>query len=225
MAFKTDNADRSTPKRLLEAACKVFASKGFRDATIAEISEEAGANIAAVNYHFRDKENLYVEAWKLGLERSLKAHPPDGGVPADAPPEERLRGRILAVMQRLGDSSNCEFEIIHRELANPTGLLALVARESIEPLRRDLGAIVRELLGTKATEEQVELCRMSIMAQCLHPMIRHRHRKMFATKGEETSEGLQFEVEVLVDHITQFSLAGIRDLRRKIEGEGTGYQG
>jgi len=74
-----------------------------------------------VNYYFRDKEKLYVEAWRVASERSLSAHPPDGGVPPEAPAEERLRGRILAVMQRLGDESNCEFEIMHRELANPTG--------------------------------------------------------------------------------------------------------
>ena len=61
-----------TRQRLLEPASEVFAQKGFRDATIAEICREAGANVAAVNYHFGSKGELYVEAGKLwvGHERA-----------------------------------------------------------------------------------------------------------------------------------------------------------
>jgi AcrR family transcriptional regulator len=73
----------ATQADLLDAACRTFAEKGYRDATIAEICQRAGANIAAVNYYFRDKETLYVEAWRLAFKRSLEAHPPDGGVPPD----------------------------------------------------------------------------------------------------------------------------------------------
>ena len=36
--------------KLLESACRIFAEKGYRDATVAEICEAAGANVAAINY-------------------------------------------------------------------------------------------------------------------------------------------------------------------------------
>ena len=48
-----------TEKRLLEAAGEVFAEFGYRAATVRQICEKAGANIAAVNYYFGDKEKLY----------------------------------------------------------------------------------------------------------------------------------------------------------------------
>ncbi len=54
----------STKARILEAAGGVFAAKGFESATIREICQLAGANLAAVNYHFGDKQRLYVEAVK-----------------------------------------------------------------------------------------------------------------------------------------------------------------
>jgi TetR/AcrR family transcriptional regulator, regulator of cefoperazone and chloramphenicol sensitivity len=58
----------ATRKRLLAAAGRVFAEKGYRDATIAEICRLAGTNIASVNYHFSDKESLYREASRFNEE-------------------------------------------------------------------------------------------------------------------------------------------------------------
>ena len=205
-----------TRTQLLEAACKVFAEKGYRDATIADICDQAGANIAAVNYYFRDKETLYGEAWRLTFQRSLEAYPPDGEIPANAPAEERLRGRIISLVQRIINPENHEFEIIRKELANPTGLLEEVMRESIEPLAKALAAIVRELLGYNASELQVRLCQMSIMAQCLHPMMRHRFHKLFAGRTRERLP-LSTRIEIIADHIIRFSLAGIHEIRRGIE--------
>ena len=49
----------STRDKILSAAGEVFAEQGFERATIRAITERAGANLAAVNYHFRDKAELY----------------------------------------------------------------------------------------------------------------------------------------------------------------------
>ena len=59
---KVNKQRTATRAQLLEAACQVFAEKGYRKATIAEICKRGGANIAAVNYYFGNKETLYAEA-------------------------------------------------------------------------------------------------------------------------------------------------------------------
>jgi AcrR family transcriptional regulator len=217
--MKTAKKQRNdTPAQLLEAACEVFAKKGYRRATIAEICRRGGANIAAVNYYFRNKETLYAEAWRLAFQRSLETYPPDGGIPGTAPSEERLHGYVLSLMRRIIDPRNHEFEIVRKEMAHPTGLLAEVMQASIEPVGKALSGIVRELLGPKATDRQVRLCQMSIMAQCLHPMMRERFRNLLPAQVNEP-EPLNAGIEAIAEHVTRFSLAGIQRIRRQIEGD------
>lgn len=202
---------RDTQVRLLESACEVFADKGCRDATIAEICENAGANIAAVNYHFGSKENLYTEAWRHSFQQSLQAHPPDGGVSPDAPAEERFRAKILAFLQRGLDTRNAAFLIMHMEIANPTGLLDEVRREMIAPLQESMHALIGELLGENASEQQVWLCGMSTIGQCIHSMARRRLKRL-PSRGDILET---LPCETLADHIAAFSLAGIREMRRQ----------
>ncbi|MFH1488834.1 MAG: TetR family transcriptional regulator, partial [Pseudomonadota bacterium] len=124
---------RDTRHNLLMAACEIFAKRGFRESTIAEICRKARVNIAAANYHFGGKDTLYVESWRYAFDKSLKAYPPDGGVPSDAPVQERLRGRILSIMRRILDPESHDLDIVYKELATPTGLLAGPMQESMEP--------------------------------------------------------------------------------------------
>jgi AcrR family transcriptional regulator len=191
----------------------VFGEKGYRDATHAEICRRSGANTAAINYHFRSKENLYIEAWQTAFHDSLKACPPDGGIAPDASAEERLRGRINSIIRRVADPNNKSFEIIHREMVNPTGLLSAAMEESIEPVRKGMEEVIRELLGRKASLRQVGLCLTSILAQCLHSVLRERHTGNLKAAARPS----RVDPQEMADHITAFSLAGIDAIRRQAE--------
>src|SRR4051812_37372769 len=48
-----------TRARLIAAALEVFGHKGFDGASTREIADAAGANLAAIVYHFGSKEALY----------------------------------------------------------------------------------------------------------------------------------------------------------------------
>lgn len=211
---------QETRLQLLKSASEVFAAQGFRNATIAEICSKAKANTAAANYHFGSKETLYVESWRFAFEQSLRTYPPDGGLTEDSPVEERLRGRILAIMRRIVDPRSHELDIVYKETANPTGLLAGVIQQALEPIFRGFTLIIRELLGPEATEQQVLLCLMSIRAQCFGPLMRERRRKLDSSGPLPPSKDPVMEdVETLADHVTRFSLAGIRAVRQQIESQ------
>jgi AcrR family transcriptional regulator len=54
-----------TRLKILESANKLFANYGFDGTSIRDIAKEAGVNLAAVNYHFKNKNNLYCEIFDL----------------------------------------------------------------------------------------------------------------------------------------------------------------
>ena len=207
-----------TRNRILEVSCKLFAKNGFRNTIHEEICRLANVNTGSINYHFQSKENLYVESWRMAFQQSISKHPIDGGISPDAPVEERLRGRILSLMHRISDPQNMEFEIVYKEMANPTGLLEEVIREAMEPIKKDMQSLVRELLGDKASEMDIQLCEMSIVGQCFNPVVMVKNREKYHKPAAIPPFPLDIDIETMADHVFRFSMAGMREICRGLEG-------
>ncbi|HCE44215.1 MAG TPA: DUF1956 domain-containing protein [Lentisphaeria bacterium] len=204
-----------TRQRILKVASRLFAEKGYRNTTHEQICCMSKVNTAAINYHFRKKERLYVEAWRTSFNDLLKKHPADGGVPPGASAAERLHGMILSIMRRVSDPENKVFDIISKENANPTGILTETIKDSIAPIRTGIESIVRELLGRKATEQDVQACRMSIMSQCFHPIMKRRRKIMKA--GKHSGSPLDaMDIGDIADHVTRFSIDGTAGVRKRL---------
>ncbi len=57
----TDTRGQKTRERLLDAAERLFAEYGFSETSLRAVTSEAGANLAAVGYHFGSKADLLRE--------------------------------------------------------------------------------------------------------------------------------------------------------------------
>ena len=202
----------TTREKLLTAAGDVFIEKGFRDATVAEICARAEANVSAVNYHFGSKEALYQESLRHSFKESIKTYPLDGGVSEAAPAEERLRGQLTSTIQRIADENNKDFFIAQMEMVNPTGLLQEVMKNELIPMRQQTLALVRELIGPEATEQEVQFCEISIISMCVHPMVMQRIAKR-SRAGEVPL--LIEDINAFADHVVKFALAGINTIHSK----------
>ena len=209
MRLRIDGVE--TRKRILQAAGEVFAARGYRDATVAEICRRAKANAAAINYHFNDKESLYVEVWRHSADEAMRLYPLDGGVPITAPVKERLHGFLVALLKRMTDRGR--LGMFHRlrmiEMANPSGLIDRVRWQAIQPMRDYIHALLRELLGPGVTEQELNYCELSLVGPCLMAQMTSHHK----LPGSGLGQDLDFET--FATHSTDFVLAGVKAVRSK----------
>src|SRR5215468_3247427 len=147
-----------TRQRLLDAAAEVFADGGYRRATIAEICRRAGTNIAAVHYHYGDKQGLYAAVFDHAQRRATS----EDTTPVDerASPEERLRAHVTTFVGRLLDPRRPAWiaRLLAHELIEPTQVLDRLVRKRMRANHQLIASAIRELLGPDATPETVRLC-------------------------------------------------------------------
>ncbi len=212
-APQVDASALQTRQSLIEAGGAVFAEVGFHNSTVREICRRAGANIAAVNYHFGDKAALYREVLDYYQSRSLQKFPLELGVRSSAPAAERLRAFVRSFLLRIFDHSSDAWhgKLISREMIDPTNALDAIVVERIRPQAQHLGGIVRELLGGDPNVELVRLCSFSVVSQCLF----YHHCQPVVSRLFPEQKFSPEDIERLAEHITRFSLAAIKAIARK----------
>ena len=200
-----------TRRQLLEAAGEVFAGAGFRDATVREICRRAGANVAAVNYHFGDKERLYAEVLRYAQGKALEKYPLVPDVGPDATPEKKLRAFVHSLLQRIFDKGPTAWhgKLMSREMIEPSAALDSLVEERMRPMAGQLWQIVADILKCPLNHERVRLCGFSVVSQCVF----YHHCRPVVSRLFPNEEPLDAAgIERLADHITRFSLAAMKYL-------------
>lgn len=209
----TSESTGGTQRRLLDAAGEIFAEYGYRAATVRQICEKAGANVAAVNYYYGDKERLYLAVLRSVPDAHAVKYPSRSGLSPEATAAEQLRAYVRSLLHRVFDPGRPGWhsKIIAREMVEPTRALDSLLEEVARPLHRELAAIVRLLLGPSADDQAVRFCALSIMGQCVY----YHHARSVLTRLYPGQKYGAEDIARLADHITEFSLAALREIAHK----------
>lgn len=207
---RATGSELETRQRLIEAAAQQFADRGFDGVTVRQICRAAEANVAAVNYHFRDKFGLYVAVIRSAIDTIREVRGKIAAASAGRPAEERLRAYVRGYIERVfaSDRTSWIHRLMARETAEPTPALDIIVDEALRPQFEYLAAIVRELLACPADDPRVMRTALSIQAQCviyLPTPVSMRFRA-----GHRPGE---IPADAIATHIAEFSLAGIRAVR------------
>lgn len=134
---------QATRDRMLDAAERLFGQHGFPCASLRQITEEAGVNLAAVNYHFGSKEDLYkavlirkirpVNQERLTLLSQAEQLAGDQPVPLRAILDTFIRPLLRRAAS--GSPGGISFlRLISRDLADPQPFMVEEMVRELDPL-------------------------------------------------------------------------------------------
>ena len=203
--LRTEGSRGETRQRLIAAASEEFAQRGFANARVRHIVDQARVNLAAVNYHFGGKEGLY-RATLAFLAGQRPVRPP--AQRRDVSARARLERRIFRLIERfLQPQGSALGRILAHEAMNPTTHIEDVIAESLRPELAQLHALLQELVPG-AEPDAVDLAAVGVLGQCLlyqfaHPALARVFPQMPAGRT------LCREVSRHVAALTLVGLAGL----------------
>jgi AcrR family transcriptional regulator len=217
--FNMQNIDNKTEpnqdprERLLDAAENLFCQRGYEGTSIRDITTEAGCNIAAVNYHFSGKEQLYQEMFRRRLVRNLDAY--------------------FRAIERVCSGENPTLEKLLYEFVRPilesarqqdpwSKVLRLMVREALNH-RLEMETILREIksmfldqmagafmqLVPAMDERAARRAVFSLDSLVLHPILFMEYYTYFLP---------DLSVQEIADQIVRFAAAGIRSCAQGRDG-------
>lgn len=143
----------STSQRILDTAERLFADQGFHSTTLRQITQEAGVNLAAVNYHHGSKDALVLAVFQrrldaLNTERLARL---DSALSASSPPQlERvleafIQPALLLSSKSAGDGGRFMRLLMRAWAENATQLHGTIARQYSHVMRAFADAVSRAL--------------------------------------------------------------------------------
>jgi len=202
-----------TRERLLDAAEDLFARRGYAGTSVRDIVGVAECNLAAVNYHFGGKRNLYREVFRRRVgamrEERLAAVQETANDAEDL--EATLRSFAVVFLAPLQEGTRARrpLRLMLREIADPLLPRGFLYQELILPVNRALAAAVGRA-APELSEREIRLCVQSFLGQLLHTM---HARRLAAVDTEDPDQTLS--TAELVDHVVRFTVAGITRLRHE----------
>ena len=215
MQTETDTSVRrleteDTQDRILIAAQKLFADKGFDATSVRDITTEAGCNVASVNYHFGGKDKLYLETFRSMLsvlrDRRLAMMGELMGRQPVPSLEEFVQTFSTIMLEPLVDDDRGRMflNIVTREMIAPRLPSGVLLEEFFEPMMERATAAL-EKVGPQLDAASARMCVMSMVGQLLHSIKAHH---LLADLGR--TDVLPLSHSEQVNHFVRFSVGGIR---------------
>jgi AcrR family transcriptional regulator len=201
----TQSPDKPTADHLINVAGEIFATKGI-SATVREICGAAGCSVAAINYHFGDKQQLYVRCVQAACEGKQRLFPLPR-VDDETPAEVLLRQFLRAMTARIAGSSNVTWHnaLMLREVLQPSETVEKLLRSNFLPDFQSLSKVLSRLMGEGLDSRPLrDDLANQIFARCMFLRTGKQLRQMLEICSADSEDP-----ERLADHICDSILGQI----------------
>lgn len=189
----------SVREHILDRTIYLMGKLGTTDVPVRAIAQEAGMNVAAINYYFSSKEHmltLMADRFMQGFKdvmRLLESR--------DLPPEERLRRWATEVMNHLSEYPGI-LPLMERQLAaDSLDAFGEALRSSMQHAARLLKATMREIIGG-ADEQRLDFKLTLFISTLAGPYPRRLVRGSEQRDRQAPAQRAQF-LDLLIEHLKQ----------------------
>lgn len=156
-----------TRDRIVKAAERLFADRGYEATSVRAIVAKARVNQAAINYHFAGKDGLYREvlraAFRALTEHQLTHAQETGAMPREKALGEFVRHQLRPLLAR--DELSRHIRIFNWEAARPTAVFRKLLSEEAAPFMGLATDLVRRFMP-EADHRTLTLAAIWLIGQC-----------------------------------------------------------
>lgn len=194
-----------TKERLLECAGRIIAQKGYAATTSKEICQAAGTNLAAINYHFGSRENMYRELLACVYEQFINMEFLRELAQKQVSPRERLNIFLDKFFYIIWSGKSWQTLVWARELMAPTAMLSAIIGERVIPKASLLRGLLSDYTGLDREDERLYTCQLSFLTPFL---------TLFLARNQTTMDyvsalNISMDEKSILANLKQFAFAGL----------------
>lgn len=157
---------QDTRTKLLKTAARLFSRKGYNGVSVRQIIKAAGVNISAINYHFGDKQTLYLATVQYLLDKNRDELFRFVSSPENLQTEKMTRAQLLQHLRKVVEHIlDMKFAHKHIELERITtyaelessGEMLKILLSYATPISDMMGKLISKLTGLKEKTPQMIL--------------------------------------------------------------------
>ena len=206
-----EDSHNNIKNRLLDAAECLFADNGYEGTSVRDITAAAKCNVAAVNYHFAGKQNLYNEVFRRRLNtlRQIRLSAIEKVMSEDACKaslKNLLHEFAIAFLEPVASQTQDRqiVKMMTREMFEQRLPRNMFATEIFIPTMTALHKALKKLCPP-LNDSKTQLCTHSLIAQLVHVI---HLKELF--DHDDNPKLPTFDLDIFIDHFVDFSAAAIR---------------
>ena len=178
--------------------------------SIRDITQAADCNVAAVNYYFGNKENLYFDVFRQRIIpklAELKARIAAYLAGSEAVSlESAIRAFVSVFVNNIifRQEHDAFHRLVNSERFRPTKARDIIINEALIPFYQSLIGLMRPYFPAHISEKKMKLHVLSIISMVLY--FSHSRQLVTGFTGNDYKETF---VNELIDHMVDFTMNGI----------------
>ncbi len=205
----------NTKEKLLLHAADVFLEHSYENTTVRMIAQRAGVNAALINYHYGDKETLYLEVVRYWARDAFQNFPLGFLDDPTADPAEKIRVFIYHALVCLfgpeGKGTGFGRLLVHEAAVRPSTVVQNIVSETIGPPTKAVTAAVAQITGISDVEK-LQVYTACIVGQTVYFYLsRNLTKELLDIPAISCSQ----DIQALSDEIYTFSMASLKYLKEQ----------